>query len=496
MENRRKTTKPQVGGLMTDLGLSDNIMNKVKRLTVALLCLAAAPCWGQSAGDESQADTAATEAEQTTGLQADDSRWDLQRCIDYALEQNLSIRRDRLSAQSTEEDLKTARAALFPSLSANVGQRLVNRPNSSTGTIVNGDDIVSSQSKTSYNGSYGIDLNWTLYNGGQRLNTIRQETLNSRIARLAVDESANSIEESVMQTYVQILYAAEAVKTNEGTLEVSRAEYERGRQLMEAGSLSKVDLAQLESQVSTDNYQLVTAQATLQDYKLQLKQLLELDGETEMDLYLPVPSDEAVLSPLPNKNDVYQAALGLRPEIESGRLNLEASELELKIARSGYIPSLSLSAGIGSSNANGSDFTFGEQIKQNWNNSVGITVSIPIFSNRQTKNAVQKAKLQRLSSQLDLQDQQKTLYKTIEDIWLDANSAQQQYVAAARKVESTRTSYELLQEQFRLGMKNTVDLLTEKNNYLAAQQEMLQAKYMALLSVQLLRFYQGEEANL
>ena len=123
-------------------------------------------------------------------------------------------------------------------------------------------------------------------------------------------------------------------------------------------------------------------------------------------------------------------------------------------------------------------------------------MSIPIFSNRQTKNAVQKAKLQRLSSQLDLQDQQKTLYKTIEDIWLDANSAQQQYVAAARRVESTRTSYELLQEQFRLGMKNTVDLLTEKNNYLAAQQEMLQAKYMALLSVQLLRFYQGEEANL
>ena len=303
---------------MTDLGLSDNIMNKVKRLTVALLCLAAAPCWGQSAGDESQADTAATDAEQTTGLQADDSRWDLQRCIDYALEQNLSIRRDRLSAQSTEEDLKTARAALFPSLSANVGQRLVNRPNSSTGTIVNGDDIVSSQSKTSYNGSYGIDLNWTLYNGGQRLNTIRQETLNNRIARLAVDESANSIEESIMQTYVQILYAAEAVKTNEGTLEVSRAEYERGRQLMEAGSLSKVDLAQLESQVSTDNYQLVTAQATLQDYKLQLKQLLELDGETEMDLYLPVPSDEAVLSPLPKQERRLPGSPGPAPRDRVG----------------------------------------------------------------------------------------------------------------------------------------------------------------------------------
>ena len=185
-----------------------------------------------------------------------------------------------------------------------------------------------------------------------------------------------------------------------------------------------------------------------------------------------------------------------RPEIKAGRLNVKASELDIDIARSGYIPTVSLSAGIGSTNTNGNDFTFGEQIKQNWNNSLGVTVSVPIFNNRQTKSAVQKAKIQKQSSELDLLDSQKALYKTIEGLWLDANSAQQRYVAATEKLRSTQTSYDLIQEQFNLGMKNTVELLTEKNNLLNAQQETLQAKYMAILNTQLLKFYQGEKITL
>ena len=216
--------------------------------------------------------------------------------------QEPSQRRERRSGR------KDCRATLFPSLTASVSQRIVNRPNSQTNTIIDGDNITSSQSKTSYNGSYGIDANWTLYNGSKRLNTLKQQRMNNRIAELSVAQSENSIEESIAQTYVQILYAAEAVKVNESTLEVSQAECERARQLLEAGSIAKSDLAQLEAQVSTDKYQLVTAQATLQDYKLQLKQLLELDGESEMNLYIPTLGTENVLAPLPTKTDVYRSA--------------------------------------------------------------------------------------------------------------------------------------------------------------------------------------------
>ena len=461
-------------------------------MTVISLC-AASTCVGNAMP---QTRETAIGTQQQDSTQALPAQWNLQTCIDYALQQNITIRKNRLNAESAEVDVKTAKAALFPSLTASVSQRNVNRPNSQTNTIIDGDNITSSQSKTSYNGSYGIDANWTLYNGSKRLNTLKQQRMNNRIAELGVAESENTIEESITQIYVQILYAAEAVKVNEATLDVSRAECERARALLAAGSIARSDLAQLEAQVSTDKYQLVTAQATLQDYKLQLKQLLELDGEKEMTLYIPTLGDENVLSPLPSKTDVYRSALTLRPEIEAGRLNVKASELDINIARSGYIPTISLSAGIGSTNTNGNDFTFGEQIKQNWNNSLGVTVSVPIFNNRQTKSAVQKAKIQKQNSELDLLDNQKNLYKTIEGLWLDANSAQQRYVAAIEKLRSTQTSYDLIQEQFNLGMKNTVELLTEKNNLLNAQQETLQAKYMAILNTQLLKFYQGEQITL
>ena len=467
-------------------------MINVKRLTVISLC-AASTCVGNAMPQTRETAIGTQQQDSTQTLPA---QWNLQACIDYALQQNITIRKNRLNAKSAEVDVKTARAALFPSLTASVSQRIVNRPNSQTNTIIDGDNITSSQSKTSYNGSYGIDANWTLYNGSKRLNTLKQQRMNNRIAELGVAESENTIEESITQIYVQILYAAEAVKVNEATLDVSRAECERARALLAAGSIARSDLAQLEAQVSTDKYQLVTAQATLQDYKLQLKQLLELDGEKEMTLYIPTLGDENVLSPLPSKTDVYRSALTLRPEIEAGRLNVKASELDINIARSGYIPTISLSAGIGSTNTNGNDFTFGEQIKQNWNNSLGVTVSVPIFNNRQTKSAVQKAKIQKQNSELDLLDNQKNLYKTIEGLWLDANSAQQRYVAAIEKLRSTQTSYDLIQEQFNLGMKNTVELLTEKNNLLNAQQETLQAKYMAILNTQLLKFYQGEQITL
>ena len=215
-----------------------------------------------------------------------------------------------------------------------------------------------------------------------------------------------------------------------------------------------------------------------------------------MVLHMPEIDESIILSPLPDREAVFQTALGIRPEIESGKLSVSSSELDVKIAKSSYIPSLSLSAGIGTNHTSGTDFTFAEQIKNGWNNSVGLTLSVPIFSNRQTKSAVQKAEIQLESTKLDLKNTRKELYKTIENLWLNAYSAQQQYAAAVEQVKSASTSFNLVSEQFNLGMKNTVELLTEKNNLLSAEQQLLQAKYMAILNAQLLRFYQGMEIML
>lgn len=422
--------------------------------------------------------------------------WDLAACIDYSLKQNIQIKKDKLSLEESSIDIKSAKADLFPGLSFSTGHNIVNRPYNETSSIVDGSNLISTSSKTSYTGTYGLNASWTLYNGGKRLNTLDMQKLNNKIARLNVAASENTIQESITQIYVQILYAAEAVQVNENTLQISEAQRERGKELWKAGSIAKSDYAQLESQCSTDKYQLVTAQAALQNYKLQLKQLLELDGEEDMQLILPQLDDKDVLTPLPAKGEIYKAAVALRPEIEAGRLGVETSKLDIDIARSGYRPTISLSAGIGTNHTTGSDFTFSEQVKNGWNNSIGVSLSIPIFNNRQTKSSIQKAKLQQKNSELELQNQQKTLFKTIEGLWLDANSAQQSYVAASEKLRSTQISYDLVSEQFNLGMKNTIDLLTEKNNLLSAQQEQLQAKYMAILNAQLLHFYAGDQINL
>ena len=234
--------------------------------------------------------------------------WTLNDCIRYALEQNIQLQQNRLSLEESKVDVKTAKAALFPSLSFSTGHNVMNRPYQETSSMVSGTEIISSSSKTSYTGNYGLDAQWTVWNGGRRLKTIKQQQLAQETAELTVAEQENNLQEQITQLYVQILYAAESVQINEGTLELSRAQYERGKELLAAGEISKSELAQLESQVSNDNYQLVTAQSTLADYKLQLKQLLELDGEQEFTLAIPELDETKVLSPIPNKADIYNAA--------------------------------------------------------------------------------------------------------------------------------------------------------------------------------------------
>ena len=423
-------------------------------------------------------------------------KWTLDDCIDYALEKNIQLQQDKISLEESSVDVKTAKAALFPSLSFSTGQNVTNRPYQETSNTVSGTEIISSDSKTTYNGNYGLNAQWTLWNGNKRLNTIKQRRTSQQIAGFAVTETENSLQEQIAQIFIQILYADESVKINRNTLQVSQATYDRGKELFQEGSISKADLAQLESQVSSDKYQLVTSESSLRDYKLQLKQLLELDGTEEMDLVLPELADEHVLQPLPAQEDVYQQALASRPEIQSSKLSIENSKLDISVAKAGYLPTISLSASMGSMTNSASDNSWSKQMKYGWNNMIGVNINIPIFDNRQNKSAVQKARLQYDSSLLDLINKQKELYKNIESLWLDATNAQEQYAAAESKLKSSQASYEMVSEQFNLGMKNTVELLTEKNNLLSAQQQRIQAKYMAILDRTLLNFYAGQDIKL
>ncbi len=426
----------------------------------------------------------------------EDKKWTLQDCINHALDKSIQLQQNKISLEETEEDVKNAKAALFPSLSFSTGHNLVNRPYQQNSATVSGTEIISSDDKTTYNGSYSLSAQWTIWNGNRRLNTLKQQKKNREIAQLTVEETENLLKEQITQIFIQILYANESIEINKGTLEVSQATYERGKELLNAGSISKADLAQLEAQVSSDKYQLVTAESTLRNYKLQLKQLLELDGTEEMDLVLPELNNEDVMELLPSQVDVYQTALASRPEIHSSKLSIENAKLNISYAKGGYMPTISLSASTSSTTNSASTNNWAQQMKYGWNNMIGISLSIPIYDQRENKSAVRKARLNYNTAQLNLMNEEKELYSTIEGLYLDALNAQQQYAAAEAQEKSSQISFDMVSEQFNLGMKNTVELLTEKNNLLSAKQARVQAKYMAILNRTLLNFYAGQEIKL
>ena len=424
-------------------------------------------------------------------------KWTLTECIDYALQNNITLQQAKLQKQSATEERKQAKAALLPSLSASTNQSFGYRPwlENGVATVTNG-TVNSKVNKTYYNGSYGINAQWTVWNGNQNRNQVKLGEVSEQQAELQTETTANTIQERIAQLYVQILYMNEAVEVNKQSLETSKRNEQRGKEMVEVGKMAKADLAQLTAQRAADEYTIVEAESNIANYKLQLKQLLELTGDEAFDIEMLTAGDEQALAEIPALSTVYETALGGRPEIKNAQLGLKQSDIQMNIAKAGAMPTISINGGVGTSTASMSSQNWDKQIKTNFDASVGACVSVPLFDNRKTKTAVNKARIQREQAQLELLDQQKQLYATIEGYWLDAETNQQKFKTALTTVESEQASYDLLEEQFRLGLKNIVELMTGKDRLLSSQQNKLQAKYTTILNRQLLRFYQGEKMTL
>lgn len=424
-------------------------------------------------------------------------QWTLKECINYALTNNITLAKAKLTKKSATEDLLQSKANLLPSLNFGTNQSVGYRPwtNAGVATVSNG-TVSSSVNKTYYNGNYQLSGNWTVWNGNKNRNTVKANELAEQTAELDSATTANSIQEQIVQLYVQILYTNEAITVNKESLEKSRTNEKRGLEMVNIGKMSKADYAQLTAQTAQDEYNVVEAQSQLSKYKTQLKQLLEITDGEEFDVAVPQASDDAALAAIPSLMSVYESALTTRPEIAASQLAIKSSDVNLAIAKAGRMPTVSLTGGVGTSTNSMSDKSWGKQMQTNFDANVGASLTIPIFDNRSTKTAINKARIQQEQSLLDLKDKQKQLYSTIEGYWTDAQTNQQKFRAATVSVESQETSYELLSEQFRLGLKNIVELMNGKTNLLNAQQNKLQSKYMTILDQQLLKFYQGENINM
>lgn len=421
-------------------------------------------------------------------------QWSLKDCIDYALANNIQLQKAKVQQLSALEDIKQSQSALLPSLSLSTSQNVSYNPWPEQGSaMIAGNKVQADVKKVYYNGSYSLSGNWTVWNGGQNTNTVKLNKLAAEQARLDSAVTANNVLEQIAQLYVQVLYSDEAISVTKESLKTSQANEERGKTMVSVGKMSKADLAQLTAQRAEDEYSIVEAESNLRNYKRQLKQLLQIADNDEFDVVIPSTTDEMALKDVPALNDVYAASLTQRPEIQNAKLGIESSDLSVKIAKAGKMPTVGLNAGLSTSTTSMSQNGWGNQMKNNFTVGGGVTVSIPLFDNRKTKTAVNRAMLQKENYMLDLQDKQTTLYSTVENYWLQAVNNQNKFKAARVSTESAQASYELLSEQFNQGLKNIVELMTGKTNLLQAQQNELQSKYLAILNLNMLDFYRTGE---
>lgn len=402
--------------------------------------------------------------------------WTYSQCVEYAREHNIPLLQSQLQQQSAEYTLEASKAQWLPSLGFSTSHNYANSP------------WIQQGNKNVYNGTYSLSASWTLYNGGERENTIKRDQLQTEISKLNTEELMRSIETQILSLYINILYARENIGICKDAAAVSAAQTERGRQLMESGRISRVDYAQLKAQAEQDAYSVVNAQGTYDTQRMQLKKLLQLGLTQQLDVFNVDFPESAVMAPLPSIEESYQMALITDVQLQSSELQSKSAEYDEKIAQAAKKPQISVNAGAGTG-AGAPGSRFWDQLKWQWNENAGISLSIPILDQKRTKTAVAKAKIQKLSADLDIENRRNEIAQLIEELYISLGSNQARYESGLQQVESTALSAELTNAQFENGKVNPVELLQAHNAELQARSELLQAKYMVLLDKKMLEYY-------
>jgi outer membrane protein len=409
-------------------------------------------------------------------------QWDLVKCIDYAKKNNIQINSIRLNQQTSQQQYLLAKAARLPNLSASASE-----------TFAHGNNVTSYNgslgSRYTSQGSYGVNSNVTLYNGNAITNTILQANLSVQQSNYAIIQQENDITLQITQAYLAILLDKENIIYDTDLVNTSAAQTKLEQQRYNVGSVARKDLIQLQAQQAADQYTLVNQQNTERGDLLTLKQLLLLPTDTHFDIFKPdsIASNDTTASPLREAEDI---ALKNRPEVKNSELGVEIAQYGVKIARSGYLPSLVAGAGLSSGYLNGSP-SFFSQLNTNFYQDIGLTLSIPIFTKRVVKTQVEEAKINVDQANLTLSDTRIVLSQTIERAYLNFQNAKSQYDAAEVEYKYNQESYRIANEQLKVGVASIVDFLLQKNLFIQSQQAFVQAKYNVLLTLKIYDFYKG-----
>ena len=404
--------------------------------------------------------------------------WSYDDCVKWAIANNVDIRSTMLSVLEAEENIGMAKDAYLPYVGFSTNQSYTNYPAPSSGSVQN-----------SYNSSYNFNASWTIWEGNARKYRVESNKLAKIQQQLYGDDVVKNLQLGILQAYLNILYSAEAVSIAKQTLEVSTAQAERTKRLMETGRTSKVDYAQIESQRAQDEYNLVQAQSSYASSKVNLKNLLNLGLDYELNIQEVNFSDDLITSPLPSKTQVFETAMGWLPQFKSNELSKSIYDYNIKIAKSSYYPTISLNGGLGTGYNSSGGASWGKQMKNFFNENLGLSLSVPIYDGNATRRAVNIAKLQALEYDLTKTQLKNELSQTIENLFIESNNSRAKYMSGITQLEATKLSAELIDRQFELGLVNPLELLTAHNNLLNARLELLQSKYMVILSNKSIDYY-------
>lgn len=409
--------------------------------------------------------------------------WDLQACLDYAKKNNVQLNMLRLNVQTAQQNYLQSRASRQPTLTGSVPLTYTHS-NKSVSGVIGG-----FQTQSSFSQSFTLSSGMTIYNGGMINNDIRQKNLEIESANLSVLQTIDDITLQITQAYLAILLAKENVVYIEDLVHTSAAQVDQGKKEYEAGSIARNAYIELQAQLATDKYNLVTAQSAVRQNKVTLKQLLQLPFQDSFDIVSPdtIISKEVVTG----LDSAVAIAMRNRPEIKNAQLGIDISRYDLAKARAGYLPVLSASAGISTGYSNNVNDDYTRQLDNNFFQQVGLNLSIPIFTRRTVKTQVEEAKIEVANSKLSLLGTQSTLALDIEQAYINVINAQAQYDAAVEELRANQETFRIAGEELKVGASTVVDYLQQKTLYTQAFQAYIQAKYNAALSIKIYDFYMG-----
>ena len=416
--------------------------------------------------------------------------WTLQNCIDYAIENNIQIRQSDITVQNRDVDYNTARSNRLPGLSASASQGW------SFGRSITADNTYANTNTTSTSFNLGTDV--TLFAGRRLANNIERAQLGLEAAKSDLERIKDDVRVQVAQAFIQIVYDRSILDVARNQVRIDSMQVERLTALAQIGKATGADVASQKATLAQSRLSVTQAENNLQLALLTLTQLLELPTPEGFDIVAP-GTDELEFTIPDSPEAIYAQALDIKPAIKSEEVRLEQAGKSIDIAKAGYYPSISLSAGAGSGYYTSSKFpsdSFGSQIKNNFGQNIGLNMSIPIFSRNSNRNNVRAAQLNKISQEMQLDNVKKQLYKEIQQAYYNAVASKTRYESSQEVETSAQESFELVQAKYEGGKASITEFNESKNRLVAAQADVIKYRYEYLFNTALLEFYRNSSFEL